>query len=95
MPCSTIRNLASASGAGETFRRAGPSNPTQSALRFERMIGGGDLWVTEFTLSYDGAPSYVVSIMEFRDSLVAHETQYFCDRFDPSPGAQLAPLGDI
>jgi hypothetical protein len=49
------------------------------------MIGSGDLWVTEFVLSYDGAPSYTVSIMEFRDGLVAHETQYFADRFDPAP----------
>jgi hypothetical protein len=39
---------------------------------------------TEFVLSYDGKPSYVVSIMEFRDGLVAHETQYFSDRFEPS-----------
>jgi len=30
-------------------------------------------------------PSYVVSIMEFRDGLVAHETQYFGDRFEPGP----------
>ena len=50
-----------------------------------RMIGGGDLWVTEFVLTYDGVPSYTVSIMEFRDGLVAHETQYFADRFDPAP----------
>ena len=49
------------------------------------MIGSGDLWVTEFVLSYDGAPSWVVSIMEFRDGLVVHETQYFADRFDPGP----------
>jgi hypothetical protein len=49
------------------------------------MIGGGDLWVTEFVLSYDGIPSYAVSIMEFRDGLVANETQYFADRFEPAP----------
>jgi hypothetical protein len=49
------------------------------------MIGSGDLWVTEFVLTYDGVPSYTVSIMEFRDGLVAHETQYFADRFDPAP----------
>ncbi|MGB6437335.1 MAG: nuclear transport factor 2 family protein, partial [Bradyrhizobium sp.] len=34
---------------------------------------------------YDGIPSYAVSIMEFREGRVAHETQYFSDRFDPSP----------
>jgi hypothetical protein len=51
----------------------------------QRIIGGGNLWVTEFVLSYDGAPSYAVSIMEFREGLVANETQYFADRFDPAP----------
>ena len=58
-----------------------------SAKRFavQRIIGSGDLWVSEFVLSYDGMPSYVVSIMEFRDGLVANETQYFTDRFDPAP----------
>ena len=41
------------------------------------MIGSGDLWVTEFVLSYDGIPSYTVSIMEFREGLVAHENAIF------------------
>jgi len=50
-----------------------------------RMIGSGDLWVTEFILTYDGIASYTVSIMEFREGQVAHETQYFADRFAPSP----------
>src|SRR5260370_27520162 len=51
----------------------------------KRIIGSGDLWVTEFILSYDGIRSYAVSIMEFREGLVASETQYFSDRFDPAP----------
>ena len=46
-----------------------------------RIIGGGDLWITEFILTYDGKPSYTVSIMEFRDDKVARETQYFADPF--------------
>lgn len=56
-----------------------------NAKRFEvrRIVGAGDLWVTEFILAYDGRPSYVASIMEFRDGLVAHETQYFGDPFEP------------
>ena len=45
----------------------------------------GDLWITEFVLSYDGVPSYAVSITEFREEMVANETQYFADRFDPAP----------
>jgi hypothetical protein len=59
--------------------------PNQKRFTVRRMIGAGDLWVTEFVLSYDGKPSYVVSIMEFRDGLVAHETQYFADGFEPGP----------
>lgn len=58
--------------------------PNQKRFSIRRIIGDGDLWVTEFVLTYDGIPSYVVSIMELRDGLVAHETQYFSDRFDPS-----------
>ena len=68
-------------------RRVQPSNK-RFAVR--RITGSGDLWVSEFTLSYDGVPSYVVSIMEFRDGKVAHETQYFCDPF--TPGASRAHL---
>src|SRR3954471_3288305 len=59
--------------------------PNKKRFTVRRMIGSGDLWVTEFVLSYDGVPSYTVSIMEFRDGLVAHETQYFADRFEPAP----------
>jgi SnoaL-like domain len=67
--------------------------PNKKRFSVRRMIGGGDLWVTEFVLTYDGTPSYVVSIMEFRDGHVAHETQYFADRFDPGPSrAHLVEL---
>ena len=59
--------------------------PNKKRFTVRRMIGSGDLWVTEFVLSYDGKPSYTVSIMEFRDGLVAHETQYFADPFAPAP----------
>jgi hypothetical protein len=59
--------------------------PNKKRFTVRRMIGSGDLWITEFVLSYDGVPSYTVSIMEFRDGLVARETQYFADRFDPAP----------
>jgi hypothetical protein len=58
--------------------------PNQKRFTVRRMIGRGDLWVTEFVLTYDGMPSYAVSIMEFRDRLVASETQYFADRFEPA-----------
>src|SRR5215475_13314474 len=43
--------------------------PSKKRFTVRRMIGRGDLWVTEFELTYDGIPSYVVSIMEFREGL--------------------------
>ena len=59
--------------------------PNKKRFSVRRILGGGDLWITEFVLSYDGVPSYAVSIMEFREGQVATETQYFGDRFDPAP----------
>ena len=57
------------------------SQPSKKRFAIQRIVGGGDLWVTEFTLTYDGKPSYTVSIMEFKDDKVARETQYFADPF--------------
>ena len=59
--------------------------PNNKRFTVRRIIGSGALWVTEFVLSYDGIPSYTVSIMEFRQGLVANETQYFAGPFDPAP----------
>jgi hypothetical protein len=36
-------------------------------------------------LTYDGQPSYTVSIMELSDGKVSRETQYFGDAFEPGP----------
>ena len=59
--------------------------PNRKRFTVRRIVGTGDLWVTEFVLSYDGVPSYSVSIMEFSGGKVARETQYFCDPFEPGP----------
>jgi hypothetical protein len=59
--------------------------PNKKRFAVRRIVGGDDFWVSEFVLTYDGVPSYVVSIMEFREGRVAHETQYFGDQFDPAP----------
>ena len=58
-----------------------------NAKRFDvrRILGGGDLWISELVLTYDGQPFYVVSIMEFEDGEVVRETQYFGDAFEPGP----------
>jgi ketosteroid isomerase-like protein len=61
------------------------AQPNRKRFTVRRIIGAGALWVTEYVLSYDGEPSYTVSIMEFRDGKVARETQYFGDPFEPGP----------
>jgi hypothetical protein len=61
------------------------AQPNQKRFTVRRIIGAGALWVTEFILTYDGRPSYTVSIMEFVDGKVARETQYFGDPFPPGP----------
>jgi hypothetical protein len=60
------------------------SQPNNKRFSIRRIVGSGDLWVTEFILTYDGKPSYTVSIMEFTGVKVARETQYFADPF-PAP----------
>jgi hypothetical protein len=60
------------------------SQPSKKRFSIRRIIGSGDLWITEFILTYDGEPSYTVSIMEFRDDQVEREAQYFADPF-PAP----------
>ena len=57
------------------------SQPSNKRFSIRRIIGGDDLWVTEFILTYDSKPSYAVSIMEFSGVKVARETQYFADPF--------------
>jgi len=61
------------------------AQPNSKRFTVRRIVGTGNLWVTEFILTYDENPSYSVSIMEFRDGKVAHETQYFADPFPPGP----------
>jgi hypothetical protein len=61
------------------------AQPNTKRFTVRRVLGAANLWVTEFVLTYDGVPSYTVSIMEFKDRKVARETQYFGDPFKPGP----------
>jgi len=61
------------------------AQPSAKRFTVRRIVGTGDLWVTEYVLAYDGRPSHTVSIMEFRDGKVIRETQYFADPFEPGP----------
>ena len=56
---------------------------TPSGFKIRRMIGTGNLWVTEYTINYQDQLAFTVSIMEFNtDGKVVHETQYFADLFE-------------
>jgi hypothetical protein len=77
--------------SGERFRgrssiqaqRGG--HPADRHFTIRRIVGGGDLWVSECVITYDGLPTYSLSVMETADGLVTHETQYFADPFVAAP----------
>ncbi|MDF3294157.1 nuclear transport factor 2 family protein [Streptomyces silvisoli] len=88
--------------SGERFRgrskiqaqRGG--HPAERHFTILRIRGSGDLWVSECVITYDGVPTYAVSVMEFTDDLVTHETQYFADPFQAPPerAALAEPVSD-
>ena len=81
--------------SGERFRgrskiqaqRGG--HPAERHFTVLRIRGRGNLWVSECVITYDGMPSYSVSVMELTGDLVTHETQYFADPF-PAPASRAA-----
>ena len=90
--------------SGERFRgrskiqaqRGG--HPAERHFTIHRILGRGDLWVSECVITYDGVPTCSVSVMEITDGLVTHETQFFADPFPPAPGraalAEKIPVHD-
>jgi ketosteroid isomerase-like protein len=66
----------------EKIKAGRAGHPAKRHFVVDRIVGSGDLWVTEYVITYDGTPTYTVSIMEFRDGKVQRETQYFGDRFE-------------
>ena len=65
----------------QALRSHHPGKP--SGFKIRRMIGTGNLWVTEYTINYQDQLAFTVSIMEFNDNgKVVHETQYFADPFE-------------
>jgi hypothetical protein len=61
-------------------------HPAERHFTIRRILGGGDLWVSECVITYDGVPTFSLSVMELADGLVTHETQYFADPFEAAPG---------
>ena len=84
----------------ETISAQRGAHPANRHFTVLRIVGAGDLWVSECIITYDDVPSYSVSIMEFADEHVVHETQYFGNPFgspewraalaEPIPGRNIA-----
>jgi hypothetical protein len=75
----------------DTIQAQRGSHPAERRFAVRRISGHADLWVSECVITYDGSPTYSVSIMEFENEHVVRETQYFADPFAPAPGrARLA-----
>jgi hypothetical protein len=66
----------------ETIQAQRGSHPAERRFAVRRISGHADIWVSECVITYDGSPTYSVSIMEFEGDHVVHETQYFADPFD-------------
>lgn len=64
----------------QALRSHHPGKP--SGFNIRRMLGNGELWVTEYIITYQDRLAYTVSIMEFNNGKVVHETQYFADPFE-------------
>jgi hypothetical protein len=64
----------------QALRSHHPDRPSGFSVR--RIIGSGNIWITEYTITYVSQSTYTVSIMEFRCGKVVHETQYFADPFE-------------
>jgi hypothetical protein len=70
----------------DTIKAQRGGHPAERHFTVRRIQGSGELWVSECVITYDGVPTYSVSLMEFSDGFVAHETQYFADPFPAAPG---------
>jgi hypothetical protein len=64
----------------QALRSHHPGKP--SGFNIKRILGQGDLWITEYIIIYQERSAFTVSIMEFRNANVVHETQYFADPFE-------------
>ncbi|MGY1689508.1 nuclear transport factor 2 family protein [Geodermatophilus sp. SYSU D01105] len=64
------------------WRRQYPASRIDYAL--DRVRGGGDVWVAELRVSYDGGPELRgVDVLEFDGGRVTRETIYVADPWEP------------
>jgi hypothetical protein len=65
----------------QALRSHHPGKPSGFSIR--RIVGANDLWVTEYVINYEEKLFQTISIMEFQNGRVIHETQYFAEPFEP------------
>ena len=67
----------------ENFREWRRQYPADLKFHLRRITHRDDLVVTEYLISYNGAPwQFTVSIMEFREEQIAHERVYIMDGWE-------------
>lgn len=83
--------------SGERFRGRGSiaaqrhNHPSERHFTLLRILGADPTWVSECVITYDSAPTFSVSIMQFDQGEVVHEIQYFAEPFEaPANRAELA-----
>ena len=83
-PSWSSRSRASGSTASRTSSRGAAEYPaTRIDFDVRRVRGGGDAWVVELRIRYDGGPvNFGVEILEFRGDKVARETIYVMDGWE-------------
>jgi hypothetical protein len=71
--------------------------PAQIRVVPRRIIGEGDLWVHEGTITYDGRPKLTTAIIEIQGGKVARETIYVAEPWNaPEWRAQwVEPMTDV
>src|ERR1700675_5163356 len=57
----------------QALRSHHPGKP--SGFNIKRILGQGDLWITEYTIIYQERSAFTVSIMDFPNTKVVHDTQ--------------------
>lgn len=67
----------------DNFREWRKMYPSKVEFELSRLRGRDDVWIAEVLARYDGGPwNHGLTILEFRDDRVAHETIYYCEPFD-------------
>ena len=63
----------------ENRRAVYTRTPVLPRVSMRRIFGGGDLWIAEATMTYDGHPYAAALIFEFQDGNIVKQTGYWSE----------------